>query len=574
MAKIAIDPVTRIEGHLRIEAQIDNGRVTDAWSVGTMFRGLEIILRNRDPREAWMLAQRICGVCTTVHAICSVRAVENALGLTIPANARILRNVIEAAQFVHDHVIHFYHLHALDWVDVTSALNADPAKTSSLQKTISDWPNNSAAYFTTVRDRLKKLVASSQLGLFANGYWGHPAYTLPPEANLLLVAHYLEALNFQRDFVKIHAILGGKNPHPQTYAVGGMAIPLSATNSNALTPTKIDSIKALVQQARQFVRDVYLRDVILLGQSYRDWATRGQGVGDLLSVGDFPMDDAAGPENLFLPRGLVMGRDLSRRPDPLDPANIREYVTRSWYNYTGGDKAGLHPAQGQTSPNYTGAKPPYTMLNTDAKYSWLKAPRYADRPMEVGPLARMAVAYAAGHAYVQQALDAVLDEAGLQPSDVFSTLGRVVARAVETSVLVERLPGWLDELSANIRAGKTTVHNGAKWSPSTWPASATGWGSTEAPRGALFHWLTIANGKIGNYQCVVPTTWNGSPRDHLGQRGPFEEALLNTPVADPARPLELIRTIHSFDPCMACAVHVLDAGGAPLARLENALVRA
>jgi [NiFe] hydrogenase large subunit/hydrogenase large subunit len=571
MAKIAIDPVTRVEGHLRVEAQIDNGKVTDAWSAGTMFRGLELVLRNRDPREAWMMAQRICGVCTTVHALCSVRAVENAFSIAIPDNARLLRNIIENAQFIHDHVIHFYHLHALDWVDVVSALSADPAATATLQKSVSSWPNNTATYFKTVQDRLKSLVASNQLGIFANGYWGHPAYKLSKEANLMLVAHYLEALNFQRDFIKIHAMLGGKSPHPQTYCVGGMAIPLDKTNSNAINPGKIATLKTLAKQAVDFVGQVYLPDLVVVAKAYKDWANYGAGVGNFLAFGDWPQNLTDPVGSQLFPRGAVYFKNLTKTPVPVDMSLIKEFIAHSWYSYTGGDSVGLHPSQGQTTANYTGPTPPYDWLNTSGKYSWLKAPRLNGYPMEVGPLARIVVGYAKGQARMRELVNYYLAQLGLPKTALFSTLGRVLARGIETQILVENLVPWLDQLNAKISANDLTIANNTKWDPATWPATASGFGVTEAPRGALGHWLSVANQKITLYQAVVPTTWNASPRDAANKRGPYEESLLGTPVADPNRPLEILRTIHSFDPCMACAVHVVDAQRKSVVKIENSL---
>ena len=556
--RLAIDPITRIEGHLRIEVQIEDGHVVDAWSAGMMFRGIELILPGRDPREAWIYTQRICGVCTDVHAISSIRAVEHALGIEIPDNARLVRNLIHAAQFVQDHVIHFYHLHALDWVDIVSALSADPAATSALAQSISPWPNNSAAYFQTVRDRLTAFVNSGQLGLFANGYWGHPEYKLPPEGNLLAVAHYLEALEWQREFIKLHALLGGKNPHPQSYLVGGVSLPVDAGHTHAINPQRIAHLRALVDGALAFVEQVYLPDLLLVASFYPEWAALGTGVGDYLAYGDFP-EDNSGASSFLLPRGVVLDRNLAGPPQPLDQDQIREYVTHSWYTYPEGDATARHPSNGATNWQYTGPQPPFDLLDTDAKYSWLKSPRYDNRSMEVGPLARLAVAYAAGHPRVRQLTDQVLAHLGLGAPALFSTLGRIAARGIETLVIAERLDPWIDALEANMNAGVLDVHNGTLWDPVTWPAQAAGWGLCEAPRGALGHWVSIENRAIANYQCVVPSTWNGSPRDALGQRGAWEEALIGTPVADPVRPVEVLRTIHSFDPCMACAVHVLDA---------------
>jgi [NiFe] hydrogenase large subunit/hydrogenase large subunit len=497
-----------------------------------------------------------------------VRAVENALGITIPDNARILRNLLEGAQHVQDHVIHFYHLHALDWVDVTSALAADPTATSNLQKSISDWHNSSPAYFQAVKDRLQTFVESGQLGLFANAYWSHPEYKLPPEGNLLAVAHYLEALDWQQEVIKMHAILGGKNPHPQTYLVGGMAIPIDPNSSDAINPQRIAQLRDLAAKGLEFVQKVYIPDLLLVASFYPEWANLGQGVGNYLAYGDFPVDTSGNPASLWLPQGVVFNKNLGSPPQPLDQTQIREYVTRSWYNYSGGDGVAKHPFEGETNWNYTGPQPPFDMLDTDGKYSWLKAPRYNDIPLEVGPLARMVVAYASGHSRVRQVTDQVLSQLGVGPAALFSTLGRVAARGIETLVIAERLQDWITELETNMNNGIWDIHNGSMWDPATWPAEATGYGFTEAPRGALGHWIRIENGKIANYQCVVPSTWNGSPRDALGQRGPWEQALIGTPVTDPAKPLEVLRTIHSFDPCMACAVHLVDAERREITRIR------
>jgi hydrogenase large subunit len=561
MARVVVDPVTRIEGHLRIEAEVDRGAVQDAWSSSTMFRGIEIILKGRDPRDAWAFTQRICGVCTTVHAIASIRAVENAIGASPPANARLLRNLIIGAQAVQDHVIHFYHLHALDWVDIVSALSADPRKTSGLAESISDWPLSSPKYFAGVRDRLKGFVDRGQLGPFANAYWGHPAYRLPPEANLMAVAHYLEALDWQREFIKMHAVLGGKNPHLQSFLVGGMATPIDPDSQAALNTGTIAELKQFVAKAKDFVTRVYIPDLLAIASFYKDWAGHGRGVGNYLVYGEYPEDDSANP-TLFLPRGIIRGRDLSK-VEPFDQSKVTEYVSHSWYQYQAGDGVALHPFNGETSPSYTGPTPPYELLgleaNTDKKYSWLKSPRYDGEPMEVGPLARMLVAFVSGHARVKELVSAVLKQLNVGPEALFSTLGRVAARGIETQVIAEKMDSWVDALAANMGSGELRIHDNSKWEPGTWPADAMGAGFHEAPRGALGHWVSIHNGAINNYQCVVPSTWNAGPRDAKGRRGPYEEALLATPVADPERPVEILRTVHSFDPCMACGVHVVDA---------------
>src|SRR5664279_2259663 len=351
MAHIVVDPVTRIEGHLRVEAEVDGGTVKEAWSSSTMFRGIELILRGRDPRDAWAFAQRICGVCTTVHAIASIRAVEKAIGAVLPPNARILRNLIMAAQAVHDHVVHFYHLHALDWVDIVSALDADPAKTSTLAQSISDWPLSSTSYFSGVRDRIKTFVERGQLGIFANAYWGHPAYRLPPEANLMAAAHYLEALDFQRRFIKIHALLGGKNPHLQSFLVGGMATPLDPDSQSALNMDTIAALNKLVADGLDFVSRVYIPDVLAIASNYKDWAAIGTGIGNYMAYGDYPEDDGDHPQ-LFIPTGIIRNRDLTKH-DVVDHTKITEQIAHSWYDYSVGNDTGLSPVNGETKPNYT-----------------------------------------------------------------------------------------------------------------------------------------------------------------------------------------------------------------------------
>lgn len=496
-----------------------------------------------------------------------MRAVEDALGIKIPDNARIIRNLITGIQYVQDHVIHFYHLHALDWVDIVSALKADPAKTSSLAQSISDWHNSSTTYFKGIQDKLKAFVESGQLGPFANAYWGHPAYKLPPEANLMAAAHYLEALEWQRDVIKIQALLGAKNPHAQTYLVGGMSMPIDPNSQSALNAGSIAFISELANKAKEFVEKVYIPDLLAVASFYKDWAGYGAGVGNFLAYGVFENDNESNTANLWLPRGIIKNKDLSK-VHPVDHTKITEYVTHSWYEYKEGDSKSKHPWDGETNFKYTGPKPPYEFLTTDKKYSWLKAPRYEDMPMEVGPLARMLVAYGSGHKRVKEVVGLVLNKLNVGPAALFSTLGRVAARGIETLVTAEMLSVWLGELIANIKKGDYKVHNGEKWEPSSWPKEARGYGLHEAPRGALGHWVKIKNGKIENYQCVVPSTWNGSPRDAKGQKGPYESALIGTPVADPDKPVEILRTIHSFDPCMACAVHVVDANKKELVKIR------
>ena len=564
--RVVVDPITRIEGHLRIEAQADQGRITNAWATSTQFRGIEIIMQGRDPRDAWAFTQRICGVCTVVHAVASCRAVEDALDITIPPNANLIRNLIHGMQFVQDHVVHFYHLHALDWVDVVSALKADPAATAALARKLSPWPNNSETHFRQVQDRLKKFVAGGQLGIFANGYWGHPAYKLPPEANLMAVAHYLEALDWQRDVIRVHTIFGGKNPHPN-FLVGGMASAINLDDTGTINTWRLDQIRNMITRAQQFVEQVYWPDLLAIAGFYKDWAAIGGGVRNYLAVGEFPEGDVRDTDRLYLPRGIVLERDLTR-VHPYDQEQVKEYITSSWYEYSKGDDAGLHPYEGETTPKYAGPPTPWQYLQDSPKYTWMKAPRYDGRPMEVGPLARMLVAFASGHKDVREMVKQVLDGLQVGPAALFSTLGRTAARGMETVLLARRMNVWFDRLVDRIRSGDTRTFEGGKWEPSSWPAKAQGYGFLDAPRGALGHWVQIENGKISRYQCVVPSTWNCSPRDKQGQMGPYEAALVdNHPLANPEQPLEILRTIHSFDPCMACGVHVLDATGHQVAEV-------
>jgi len=498
-----------------------------------------------------------------------VRAVEDALGIQIPENARLIRNIMEGIQYIQDHVIHFYHLHALDWVDVVSSLSADPVKTATLAQSISDWPKSSATYFKGVQDRVATFVQSGQLGIFDNAYWGHTAYQLPPEANLMAVAHYLEALDWQADVIRIQAIFGAKNPHPQTYLVGGMACPVDPNSQNAINAERLGLVRGLFAKARLFVEKVYIPDLLAIASFYKDWAAIGGGLGNYLAYGDFPMSatkSSNDPGNLFLPRGIILDKDLST-VHPVDQQKIAEYVTHSWYEYDD-NNAARHPWDGVTKPNYTGPQPPYEWLNTDDKYSWIKSPRYDGAPMEVGPLARMLVAYASGHERVEFWVNAALEKLGVGPEVLFSTLGRTAARGIETVVMAEKVTDWVDELTANMGKGDLRIHEADHWDPSTWPKEATGWGWTEAPRGALGHWVRIKDGAIANYQCIVPSTWNASPRDAGGVRGAYESALLDTPVADPEMPIEILRTVHSFDPCMACAVHVTDPDRREITRIR------
>jgi hydrogenase large subunit len=561
--RIVVDPVTRIEGHLRIEVATDaDRRITQAYSSGTMVRGLEIILRGRDPRDAWAFAQRICGVCTLVHGIASVRAVEDALRWEIPQNANLVRNLMIGAQYVHDHVMHFYHLHALDWVDVVSALQADPKAASTLAQSISSYARSSPGYFADVQKRVRGLVESGQLGIFANGYWGHPAYKLPPEANLMAVAHYLDALAWQRDVARLHAIFGGKNPHPHL-VVGGAPNPIDLESDSAINAKRLSQVQDIILRMREFVDEVYVPDTLAIASYYKDWATQGEGLGNFLCFGDFPARSIFDTESFLVPRGVILNRDLSHieEVDLHDPTQIEEFVSHAYYDYESGKDRGLHPFEGETTLNYTGPPPPYSQLDVARGYSWMKSPRWRGKAMEVGPLARMLMLVATGHDQAKELVDQALTTLQLPLASLYSTLGRTAARTLETKIIADAMQGWYDQLVANVKAGDTKTFDDRYWDPATWPAQARGAGFMEAPRGALGHWIVIEDGRIDNYQAVVPSTWNAGPRDATGQPGAYEAALAGQVLHDPDQPLEILRTIHSFDPCIACAVHMLDPDG-------------
>ncbi len=571
--RVVVDPITRIEGHLRIEVNVDQDNVIrNAVSTGTMWRGLEVILRGRDPRDAWAFVQRICGVCTGVHALASVRCVENALGIDIPENANTIRNIMHLTLYSQDHLVHFYHLHALDWVDVVSALSADPAATSALAQSISPWPLSSPGYFRDLQNRLKKFVESGQLGPFRNGYWGHPAYKLPPEANLMAVAHYLEALDFQKEIKKIQAVFGGRNPHPN-WLVGGVPSPINLNDVGAVGAVNMERLNLvgrIIDRTVEFIDQVYIPDLLAIASFYKDWASIGGGLSSkyLLSYGDLPKTaNDYSPGNLMLPAGAIIDGNLNEVQDvdlgKLD--EIREYVTHSWYKY-GDEQMGLHPFQGETVPNFDignakGTKTRIEAVDESSKYSWVKAPRWNGHAMEVGPLARFVIGYVKGQDDIKGLVDYALGTLGVPVTALFSTLGRTAARGLECKWAADKLKAEYQKLLASIKAGDTATANMDNFEPKTWKKSAQGYGFVEAPRGALGHWIDIEDKKIKNYQCVVPTTWNASPRDPAGKIGAYEAALLDTPMHDPELPLEILRTIHSFDPCLACATHVLDMDG-------------
>ncbi len=568
--RIVIDPITRIEGHLRIEIQVQNGKVVDAYSSGTMVRGFELILKGRDPRDAWAFTERACGVCTTVHALASVRTVEDALGITVPPNAELIRNLMFCAQYMQDHVVHFYHLHALDWVDIVSALKANPNEASRIAQSISNYPKSSPAYFADLQKRLINFVNSGQLGIFANAYWGHPAYKLPPEVNLIGVAHYLEALEWQKEIVKVHTIFGGKNPHPN-YLVGGVPCSINIDESNALNAERLAQVGKLLDDAKEFVEQVYIPDLLAVAPYYLDWGAIGGGLQNYLAYGDLPVNGYNDVSSFKFPRGAILNRNLNEVL-PVDGKNfeeIQEFISHSWYEYSDGNETGKHPWNGETKLNYTGPKPPYEYLNVNEKYSWLKTPRWKSNAMEVGPLARLLVAYASGSTEVKDLIGMALKKLNVPVGALFSTLGRTAARGLETLLIAKWAKEFYDQLLANIKNGDTRTFDNSKWDPATWPKEAKGVGLSEAPRGALAHWIVIKDQKIDNYQLVVPSTWNGSPRDPKGQMSAYEASLIGTPIADPEKPVEVLRTIHSFDPCIACAVHLYDEKGTYVHQLQT-----
>ncbi len=582
MAKkhIIVDPITRIEGHLRVEAIIDeNNTIVDAYTSSTMFRGIETILQGRDPRDAGLLAMRICGVCTGTHYQRSIEAVEDAFSITIPKNARIVRNLIQGALYIHDHLVHFYHLHALDFVDIVSALSADPEKTS---KEAVKWAKvagtipytDGATKYKEIQDRVAKFVKQGRLGIFGNGYWGNKHYKLTPEQNLIGVAHYLQALDIQREMAKMQAILGGKNPHPQSIVVGGVTCVQDIQN-----PARLALFKDLLKLSNNFIKKAYLPDIYMAGTMYADEATdssatftelmKGKGVGGTgggiltyMSYGDFRLDDTGFyNSSLLFPSGIIYNGDIAN-VEEVSADKITEDVTHSWYKGTGSPE---HPYEGTTIPQYTGfdkREDGMAYLKTEGKYSWIKSPRYDGKAVEVGPLARMIIGYAKGDERITKYVTNFLTRANLPVAVLFSTIGRTAARAIETELMGDVMVEWIDELLANTTAGDLSTWTEFDFDKVS--VKTKGMGLAEAPRGSLGHWVKIENGRIANYQAVVPSTWNAGPRDASGNMGAYEASLIGIKVADPEQPLEIIRTIHSFDPCIACAVHVVDTKGKEL----------
>jgi [NiFe] hydrogenase large subunit len=517
MARITIDPFTRIEGHLKVDVEIEGGKVKDAWMTGTLFRGFELILQGRDPRDAWHITQRICGVCPTSHGHTSTMSMDDAFKVKPPDNGRIIRNIIEGAQFVHSHILWFYHLAALDYVDVVSALKANP-KEASLKK---------------VQEKIKSFVASGQLGPFANAYWGHPAYKLPPDLNLLAVAHYLQALEMQAKASQVSAIFGGRMPMTMTSPPGGVThVP------------SVDDLKNYlfrVKELQDFVDNVYIPDVMAVAPYYLDQAGVGKGHANYLSWGVFE-DASFDPKKRLLPRGVLLASDFPKLHEA-KASDVAEHTSHGWYK----NGKALNPSVGVTDPEYSG-------YDANKKYTWAKAPRLNNKPMEVGPLSRMLVAYVSGNQKVVKMINSTLAAIGHpgNPAVLQGIIGRIAARALETKLVADSMLQWGMDVIENIKKGNSAVYNEYKI-----PDKAQGIGLWEAPRGALGHWIDVEGKKIKNYQAVVPSTWNCCGRDDNGVRGPVEEALVGTKVANPAMPLEILRVVHSFDPCLACTVHVI-----------------
>lgn len=584
--RIVVDPVTRIEGHLRMEAVVENGKIKDAFSSGTMVRGIEIIVKDRDPRDVWAYVMRVCGVCTSMHGLASVRSIENALGITVPFNAEMVRNIMLGALTCQDHLVHFYQLQALDWVDVVSALKASPKEASEIAQLITPvaegydaWGKNWPGYFAEVQQKVKKfLEVSPDNNLFApkRWCWGAKLYQLPPAVNLIGLAHYLEALDFQKDIIKVQTVFGGKNPHPN-YLVGGMACAINMQGPNAINMERLALVAKTINDCQDFMNRVYLPDVIAIMAFYPEWTKIGGGLHNYLSYGDYPTTHYGDTSSYMSKRGIILNRDLSHveefNPDSLD--GLQEFVNNSWYKYTVGKDKGLHPSIGETILDYTGPNEKYDWLGGEKPYSWIKTPRYKGMPMEVGPLARFFVNYASKD-------DATVDlgnrslarlsefankfnnkPMGINFDSMYSTAGRTIARAIDAALASKYTIDSYNMLINNIKSGDERMFDGSKWEPSSWPRDCKGYSLNEAPRGALAHYSHITDEKITNYQMVVPTTWNASPRDPKGQHSAFEASVLDTPMPDvdskdPQLALQIIRTIHSFDPCMSCSVHLYD----------------
>ena len=560
--RIVIDPITRIEGHLRIEVVVDDENVIrEAYSSSTLWRGLETIVKNRDPRDAGFFMQRICGVCTFSHYKAGIVAVENALGITPPLNALLTRTLMANALFLHDHPVHFYQLHGLDFVDVVSALSADPKKASEEAFKYCDTPYACGAdKLKEVQDRVGAFVKKGALGPFANAYFGHPTYKLSPEQNLIALSHYLECLRIQRTAAQMMAIFGAKQPHPQSLTVGGVTCVM-----DILSPARLGEYMSKFKEVADFVNRAYYPDLVMAAKAYGNEPSvlNDIGVANLWTHQEFQLSKN---EWLF-ESGMILDGDISKVLE-LDENKITEEATHAWYK----NDAALHPYDGEQEPNYTGlqdgqsidahGKEAHTkVLDTQGKYTWIKAPRYDGKPLQVGPLANIVVNYAKKNERVVKVVDQFLKNAGLPLEAVFSTLGRTACRMIEAKVVADNGLIALENLIANIKSGDTqtcakyVIDNSKEYK---------GRYIGHVPRGALSHWCRIEKGVIKNWQAVVPSTWNATPKDKDGTMGAYESCLIGLKLADLSKPLEIIRRIHSFDPCIACAVHVMDAKGAEL----------
>jgi len=565
--RVVVDPITRIEGHLRAEVVVgDDGVVKDAFVSSTLWRGLEVIAKGRDPRNIPLLMQRICGVCTYSHYLKSTMAVEDALGIKIPLNAELVRTLMNAALFLHDHPVHFYHLHGVDWVDIVSALSADEKKASELAFKYTPNPIGTGENeLKKVKEIIGKFAKNPQgLGPFANAYWGHGTYKFTPEQNLIALSHYLKALEMQRMAAQLLAIFGGKQPHPQSLVVGGVTSVM-----DILDPSRMGEYMVKFQKMADFVKNAYMADIKMAAEMYKDEPSvvKPMGVKNFMAYKEFMV----GPDEYLFDSGYILNADISKVFD-IDESLITEEATHSWY----ADNEALHPYDGKTNPKHTGfvagksvgpdgQEIDSQLINPDAKYSWIKSPRYDGKPMEVGPLACMLVSYAKGNKKVQKAVNDLLKETGLPVAALFTTLGRTAARALQTQIIAENALVAFNNLIANIKSGdEETV------APYIIDKNKEykGRGMGDVPRGMLSHWIRIKNGVVENYQAVVPSTWNASPKDAKGQHGPYEADLIGLKIEDLTKPQEIIRIIHSYDPCIACAVHVMDTKGNKLSEYK------
>lgn len=567
--RIVVDPITRIEGHLRIEVIVDeNNVITDAFSSSTLFRGLETIVKGRDPRDVGFLIQRICGVCTFSHYKAGIVAAEDALGIKPPFNAQMIRSLMNISLFLHDHVVHFYTLHGLDWCDITSALKADPAKAAKEAFKYTQYPINAGEdELKSVQKRVADFVKQGALGPFNNAYWGHKTYHFTPEQNLIVLSHYLKLLEIQREIAKMMAIFGAKQPHPQSLTVGGVT-----SIMDALDPTRLGEWSSKFDMVSEFIHRAYYADVVMAAKMFgkEQSVLKGCNLRNFISHAEMQI----GADEYLFSSGIVMNGDLSKVL-PIDENLIKEEVTSSWYKYENTQEKALHPYDGQTNPEYTGfvdgesvgasGKQEHTkLLDIKGKYSWIKSPRYNDTPMEVGPLATVVVGLAAKNPYITPVATKFLKDSGLPIEALFSTLGRTAARCIEAVVICDHGKKAFNALVENLKTDKATCAPYAIDKDKVYQGRYIG----NVPRGMLSHWIRIKDGVVENYQAVVPSTWNAGPRDHKGQKGPYETSLIGTKIADLTQPLEIVRTIHSFDPCIACAVHVMDTKGNELGQYK------